>query len=96
MKYLITIALISFSFFSVAQLKETVLKSIHDDGKTMPVKITVALHDVSVNYDKKFDITGMTADAKKAMVNRIIASLGVANYFKEEMKTTKTTPSEHL
>lgn len=78
------IILTNFAFISNAQLKETVLKSVHDDGKTMQLKITVALHDASIYYDNKFDVSGMNKEQKDKLVNHIIDSLGATKYLKSE------------
>ena len=65
-----------------AQMKETVLKSIHDDGRMMQVIITVSLPEITVNYDKKFDVSRMNEDEKHALVENVIDCLGVSRYFK--------------
>jgi prophage antirepressor-like protein len=78
---ILTLFIVLFATVTTAQVKETVLKSISDDGKTMKVKLTVALHDASLNYDKKFDVSNMSKAEKDQLIDRIIDSLGARKYF---------------
>ena len=89
-----TIIGLALCITSHAQVKETVLKSVHDNGKTMQLKLTVSLPGTSINYDQKFDVQHLSKDQKNAMINRIIDSLGAAKYFNQEAKTTSTTATE--
>lgn len=77
-----------------AQVKETVLKSVHDDGKTMQLKLTVALPETKINYDQKFDVQHLSKEQKDDLVNRIIDSLGASKYFARETKTTSLKATE--
>jgi prophage antirepressor-like protein len=77
-----------------AQVKETILKSVHDDGKTMQLKLTVALPDTKINYDQKFDVQHLSKSQKDELVDRVIDSLGANKYFTKETKSTSTKASE--
>ncbi|HZH00450.1 MAG TPA: nuclear transport factor 2 family protein [Flavisolibacter sp.] len=79
-----------------AQVKETILKSVHDDGKTMQLKLTVALPDTKINYDQKFDVQHLSKDQKDEIVNRVIDSLGANKYFTKDVKniSAKATDKE--
>jgi prophage antirepressor-like protein len=90
MKLYITTVLLALNlcYISNAQLKETVLKTVHDNGKTMQLKIQVALHDASINYDQTFDVTNMNKEQKGNLINHVIDSLGASKYFKSEPKSS--------
>ena len=77
-----------------AQVKETILKSVHDDGKTMQLKLTVALPDTKINYDQKFDVQHLSKSQKDELIDRVIDSLGANKYFTKETKSTSTKASE--
>jgi hypothetical protein len=79
---------IILSTVALAQ-KETILKTIHDDGKTMQVILTVALPNVAVNFDKKYDVRNMTKEQKNKLVDAVIDSLGVTKYFKSDVTSTE-------
>jgi hypothetical protein len=51
--------------------------SIHDDGKTMQVKINGQRYNKSFKYDKSFNIQGMSSNEKNAVLKHITDSLGV-------------------
>jgi hypothetical protein len=50
----------------------------------MQLKVTVALHDASINYDNKFDVSSMNKEQKDKLVSHILDSLGATKYFKSE------------
>jgi prophage antirepressor-like protein len=79
---------LTLSMISNAQVKETVLKSVHDNGKTMQLKILVALHDASINYDQTFDVSKMNKVQKNDLINHVIDSIGATKYFKSETRSS--------
>lgn len=83
MKYII-IALLTLPFCVAAQKKQTISKNIHDDGKKMQVKLVVESGDLSFNYNKSFNVAGMSEWQKQSLVDRLIDSLGVSKHFKPE------------
>jgi hypothetical protein len=96
MKITITILMwcLGVGMSAQAQVKETILKSVHDDGKTMQLKLTVALPDTKINYDQKFNVQQLSKDQKDELVNRIIDSLGANKYFTKETKYTSAKDKE--
>jgi len=51
--------------------------SIHDDGKTMRVKFNGRRDDKYLNYNKSFNIKGISVKEKNAVLKHITDSLGV-------------------
>lgn len=76
-KYLI-IGLLSWSSTAFSQ-KETVMKSVDDNGKTMKLGITVSSQNI--NYSGWYDVTNMSSELKKILIDQVIDSLGVSKYF---------------
>jgi hypothetical protein len=93
MKYFLFFSFLVFSVCSFAQSKQTVRKSIDDDGKIMRVNLVVSTADLSLNYDKSFAVTGLSEIQKKMLVDHLIDSLGVRKHFKSE-KTEGTSPGK--
>jgi hypothetical protein len=94
MKYCFFFSLLVFSVCSFAQSKQTVRKSIEDDGKIMRVKLVVETGDLSLNYDKSFSIIGMSELQKRLLIDHLIDSLGVTKHFisqKTEVKSANTS-----
>jgi hypothetical protein len=85
-----------FSVLVQAQFKETILKSVHDDGKIMQLKLIVTLPDTKINYDQKFDVQHLSKDQKDEIVNRVIDSLGANKYFTKDVKSTSTKATEKV
>lgn len=50
---------------------------IDDDGKTMHIKINGSQRNRTFNYDRTFEVKGMTAKEKNALAKHITDSLGV-------------------
>ncbi|MDT3401661.1 hypothetical protein [Mucilaginibacter terrae] len=90
MKTLITILFSTVCLTAMAQKssKESLSESVHDDGKTMSVKISGDVNGRSVNYSNKFNVKGMSTAEKDALTKRITDSLGI----KSSHQPTPTTP----
>lgn len=61
-----------------AKAQRNISRNIDDDGKTMVVEIRGTNGGTSFAYKRTFDVTGISKEEKKALVNRIVDSLGIA------------------
>jgi len=78
MKKCLTSGLLFLSLAVFAQ-KETVLKSIDDNGKTLKLAITVS--SLNLNFSNSYDVANLSSAQKKALIDRVVDSLGVTKYF---------------
>ena len=93
MKALITILLSTACLSAMAQKnsKDNLSESIHDDGKTMSVKITGDVNGRSVNYSNNFNVKGMSTAQKDALTQHIADSLGIKSSHRPTPPTPPTT-----
>ncbi|MVN91867.1 hypothetical protein [Mucilaginibacter aquatilis] len=84
MKALFTLLSLSVCLTAAAQKnsKHDLMESIHDDGKIMHVEISGDVNGKAVNYNKKFDIKGLSTAEKDALTQRIADSLGIKSSHK--------------
>jgi len=94
MKQYFTIVLLFISSVVLGQSRETVSKSIDDNGNTLKLRITVTAQNV--DYSNSYNVKNMSAAQKKALIDRVIDSLGVSKYFaaKEANHNDRNTDKE--
>lgn len=77
MRYTLIIALTIF-YFTACNNDDIAMKII-DNDKTLRLKVKVKDAEKSIDYDKSFDVKGMSDRQKKELTNHILDSLGVNN-----------------
>ncbi len=83
MEYLITLILAGLCFIGNAQKNNNQYsRSTDDDGKTLKLILKVRNDTTSFDFERTFDIAGMSKTQKDAWINQIIDSLGMNKYFK--------------
>lgn len=74
----ILIVLASFVSFSlIAQKKISLNQDIDDNGKSLSIKIKGTAGEKPIDYNKTFDVTGMTKEQKDELKRRVYDSLGL-------------------
>jgi len=74
----ILIVLASFvSFSAIAQKKISLNQDINDNGKNLSIKIKGTINEKPIDYNRTFDVTGMTKEQKDELKRRIYDSLGL-------------------
>ena len=79
MKSLLIIIAGFVSFSAVAQKNISITHSINDDGKVLSIKVKGSINDKPVDYNKTFDVSGMTREQKDEIKRRVYDSLGLAD-----------------
>jgi hypothetical protein len=78
MKTLLVIIAGFLSLSGIAQKKNVSINhNINDDGKTLSIKIKGTINDKPVDYDKTFDVSGMTKQQRDAIKRNVYDSLGL-------------------
>ena len=78
MKSLFIVIAVFCSLSVVAQKKHvSINQTINDDGKTLSIKIKGTSDGKPVDYDRTFNVSGMTQDQKDELKQRVYDSLGI-------------------
>ncbi|KAA0989610.1 hypothetical protein [Dyadobacter aurulentus] len=75
MKRILTILLACTSTFSLAQKKSTLSRSIDDDGKKMSIRVTGTIDGREINFNRSFDVAGMSKDERKELRDEVLESI---------------------
>jgi hypothetical protein len=78
MKTLTTTLLALTTSLVMAQHNTSISRSINDDGKTLSIRINGTVDDKPIDYDRTFDVSGLTKDERNALRERILDSLHVS------------------
>ncbi|GAB3944125.1 hypothetical protein GCM10028805_11330 [Spirosoma harenae] len=78
MKTPLLIALVLTSSFAIAQHKNSISRSINDDGKTLSIRVNGTVDGKDVDYDRTFDVSNLTKDERTALRERVLDSLNVS------------------
>ena len=78
MKPLLICLLLLTSFGAMAQKSKSSLNTeINDNGKTYSIKIDGKRDGQAIQYNRTFDVAGMSKDQKEGLKNRVLDSLGL-------------------
>jgi hypothetical protein len=96
MKFILTAFFIALSLACVAQKNNQVIKSTDDDGKRLKLTLKVKNDSTSVDFERTFDVTGLSKTEKNDLVNHLIDSLRLNKYFQSTSTTTtyRSAPSD--
>jgi hypothetical protein len=96
MKFILTPFFIGLSLACLAQKNNQVIKSTDDDGKRLRLTLKVKNDSTSVDFERTFDVTGLSKTEKNDLVNHLIDSLGLNKYFQSTSTTTtyRSAPSD--
>ncbi len=76
------VAFLLFSFIAIsarAQSKSSsVTRSIHDDDKTLSIKVHAIVDEKKIDYENTFNVEGWSKAQKDALIRRITDSLGIS------------------
>jgi hypothetical protein len=95
MKLFVTTFLILLSLSATAQRNNQITKSVDDNGKRLQLKLKVRNDTANINFESSFDVSGMNEAQKQSLVNNIIDSLGVNQYFKTSNSTKSVSISSY-
>ena len=80
MKSLLVLIACLLSLSVIAQQKNVSINhTIHDDEKTLSIKIKGTINDKPVDYSRTFDVSGMTKEQRDAIKRNVYDSLGLAD-----------------
>jgi hypothetical protein len=88
MKCIITLIFTILCLAGTAQKNNQVTKSTDDNSKRLKLSLKVKNDSTSVDFERAFDVTGMTKNQKDELVNHIIDSLGLNKYFQSTSTST--------
>ena len=74
---IITLVALSTSV-AIAQHQNSLSRSINDDGKTLSIRIKGTVDDKPIDYDRTFDVSGLTRDERDALREHVLDSLHVS------------------
>lgn len=78
MKTLTTTLLALTTSLVMAQHNTSLSRSINDDGRTLSIRINGTVDDKPIDYDRTFDVSGLTKDERNALREHILDSLHVS------------------
>lgn len=76
-KNIFSILLTSVSMLALAQENKNLSRTIEQDKTKLTIRVSGYKGSRNVDYDRTFEVGGMSKDERKAIVRRIIDSLGV-------------------
>lgn len=79
MKKILTILLAGVSTLAIAQKRAYLSRSIDDDGKTLSIKVSGTIDGKEVNFDKSFDVDGMSNEDREALRERVLSKIAAGN-----------------
>lgn len=79
MKTLLVIITTCLSSVVVAQKNNSFYQRINDDGKKLSIKINGTADGKKVDYNRTFDVSGMSKEERNALKERVYDSLGLSS-----------------
>jgi hypothetical protein len=92
MKKFLTILLAGVSTLAIAQKKSNLSRSIDDDGKTLSIRVTGTIDGKDINFERTFDVKGMSGEDRMALRDRVLDSIGSGNLNLPEPPLPRATP----
>lgn len=77
MALLLTLSLSVLSLLATAQ-RSRMSTSIDDDDRTMAISVEGTVNGREINYNRRFNVAGMSGTEKEALKSRVLDSLGVS------------------
>ncbi|WP_020594726.1 hypothetical protein [Spirosoma panaciterrae] len=78
MKTLITTLLALTSSLAIAQKHSSLSTSINDDEKTLSIRVNGTVDGQKIDYDRRFDVSGLNLAERNALRERILDSLHIS------------------
>ncbi|QHV94493.1 hypothetical protein [Spirosoma endbachense] len=77
MKTLVTSLFALTASLALAQQKNSISRSINDDGKTLSIRVNGTMDGKPIDYDRTFDVSRLNRDERNALREHILDSLNV-------------------